>query len=165
MVIMKQLQFLSTCLICLWSCVVSAQSQKPTMKAIMVHQYGGPEVLKYEEVPRSEPKDNEVLVRMIAAGVNPVDALIRSGKYAKFFGTTLPLIPGYDIAGVVEKTGAKVTRLKVGDPIYAYVMWGGRLCGICGCNGGRGGRKAEVDHLCRSCGRATRGLDRLAGAD
>src|SRR5213075_216689 len=46
-------------------------------------------------------------------------------KYAKFFGTTLPLIPGYDIAGVVEKTGAKITKLKVGDPVYAYVMWGG----------------------------------------
>jgi len=122
---MKQVQFLSACLICLWSCVVSAQSQKPTMKAIVVHEYGGPEVLKYEDAPRPEPKDNELLVRMIAAGVNPVDALIRSGKYAKFFGTTVPLIPGYDIAGVVEKTGAKVTKLKVGDPVYAYVMWGG----------------------------------------
>ena len=95
------------------------------MKAIVVHEYNGPEVLKYEDAPRPEPKDNEVLVRMIAAGVNPVDALIRSGNYAKFFGTTLPLIPGYDIAGVVEKTGAKVTKLKVGDPVYAYVMWGG----------------------------------------
>src|SRR5881227_3879211 len=122
---MKQRQFLSTYLICFWSCVVSAQSEKPTMKAVVVHEYGGPEVLKYEDAPRPEPKDNEVLVRMIAAGVNSVDALIRSGKYAKFFGTMLPLIPGYDIAGVIEKTGAKVTRLKVGDPIYAYVMWGG----------------------------------------
>src|SRR2546430_624234 len=53
MVIVKQLQFLSTCLICLWLCVVSAQSQKPTMKAVVVHEYGGPEVLKYEAVPRS----------------------------------------------------------------------------------------------------------------
>ena len=122
---MKQVHFLFTCLVCFWSCIVSAQSQKPTMKAIVVHEYGGPEVLKYEDAPRPEPKDNEVLVRMIAAGVNPVDALIRSGKYAKFFGTTLPLIPGYDIAGVVEKTGAKVTKLKAGDSIYAYVMWGG----------------------------------------
>ena len=95
------------------------------MKAIVMHEYGGPEVLKYEEVPRPEPKDNEVLVRMIAAGVNPVDALIRSGNYAKFFGTTLPLVPGYDIAGIVEKTGTKITKLKAGDPIYAYVMWGG----------------------------------------
>ena len=105
--------------------IAAAQATNAMMKAIVVHEYGGPEVLKYEDAPRPEPKDNEVLVRMIAAGVNPVDALIRSGKYAKFFGTTLPLIPGYDIAGVVEKTGAKVTKLKVGDPVYAYVMWGG----------------------------------------
>ena len=95
------------------------------MKAVVVHEYGGPEVLKFEDAPRPEPKDNEVLVKVMAAGVNPVDALIRSGKYAKFFGTTLPLIPGYDIAGVVEKVGAKVTRLKVGDSVYAYPMWGG----------------------------------------
>jgi NADPH:quinone reductase-like Zn-dependent oxidoreductase len=102
-----------------------AQSTKPMMKAIVVHEYGGPEVLKYEDAPRPEPKENEALVRVIAAGVNPVDALIRTGKYAKFFGTTLPLIPGYDIAGIVEKTGAKITKLKAGDSIYAYVLWGG----------------------------------------
>ena len=102
-----------------------AQSTKPMMKAIVVHEYGGPEVLKYEDAPRAEPKENEALVRVIAAGVNPVDALIRTGKYAKFFGTTLPLIPGYDIAGIVEKTGAKITKLKAGDSIYAYVLWGG----------------------------------------
>src|SRR5437667_2306841 len=126
---MKMLQFLFATLIGVWSCGAIAQSEKPAMKAVVVNEYGGPEVLKYEEVPRPEPKDNEVLVRMIAAGVNPVDALIRSGKYAKFFGTTLPLIPGYDIAGVVEKTGAKITKLKVGDPIYAYVMWGGGYAG------------------------------------
>src|SRR5882724_9932819 len=101
------------------------QSPAPTMKAIVVHEYGGPEVLKYEDAPRPEPKENEVLVRVIAAGVNPVDALIRSGKYAKFFGTSLPLVPGYDIAGVVEKIGTKVTKLKVGDAVYAYPMWGG----------------------------------------
>ena len=102
-----------------------AQSSKPMMKAIVVHEYGGPEVLKYEDVPRPEPKENEALVQVIAAGVNPVDALIRTGKYAKFFGTTVPLIPGYDIAGIVEKTGAKITKLKAGDSIYAYVLWGG----------------------------------------
>ena len=95
------------------------------MKAIVVHQYGGSEVLKYEDTPRPEPKENEVLVRVIASGVNPADPLIVSGKYAKEFGTHLPLIPGYDIAGVVEKTGAKITKLKIGDPIYAYVLWGG----------------------------------------
>jgi NADPH:quinone reductase-like Zn-dependent oxidoreductase len=53
--------------------------------------------------------------------VNPVDGLIRSGKFAKFFGTTLPLVPGYDIAGIVEKTGAKIEKLKKGDSVYAYI--------------------------------------------
>ena len=100
---------------------VFAQTGKPTMKAIVVHQYGGPEVLKLEDVPRPEPRENEILVRVIAAGVNPVDGLIRSGKVAEFFNTKLPLVPGYDIAGVVEKTGAKITKFKAGDPVYAYV--------------------------------------------
>src|SRR3977135_3889543 len=87
-------------------------AQSPTMKAIVVHEYGGPNVLKYEDAPRPEPKENEVLVRVIACGVNPADPLIVSGKYAKEFGTHLPLIPGYDVAGVVEKTGSEVTRCK-----------------------------------------------------
>ena len=91
------------------------------MKAIVAHQYGGPEVLKLEEIPRPEPKDDQVLIRVIAAGVNPVDAHVRTGKGAKFFGTTLPLIPGYDIAGIVEKAGTKISKLKIGDPVYAYV--------------------------------------------
>jgi len=98
-----------------------AQTAKLTMKAIVVHEYGGPEVLKYEDVPRPEPKDDQILVRVIAAGVNPVDDASRSPKYAKFFGITLPFIPGYDIAGVVEKTGAKITKLKQGDSVYAYL--------------------------------------------
>src|ERR1700704_6515560 len=98
-----------------------AQSAKPTMKAVVVHEYGGPDVLKYEDVPRPEPHDNEILVRVIAAGVNPVDGMIRSGKFAQFFNTKLPLIPGYDIAGVVEKAGAKITKFKAGDPVYAYI--------------------------------------------
>src|SRR6202023_1372856 len=104
---------------------VVAQTNKPMMKAVVIHQYGGPEALKYEDAPRPAPKDNQVLVKVIAAAVNPVDAMIRSGKYAKVFGTTLPLVPGYDIAGVVEKTGAKVTQFKPGDAVYAYPMWGG----------------------------------------
>src|SRR5258708_2954660 len=91
------------------------------MKAVVVHQYGGPEVLKYEDTPKLEPKDNEILIGVIGAGVNPVDGLIRSGKYAKFFNTALPLIPGYDIAGVVEKTGAKTDKFKTGDAVYAYI--------------------------------------------
>src|ERR1700688_1726315 len=101
-----------------------AQTNPATMKAVVIHEYGGPEVLKYEDAARPEPKENEVLVRVIAAGVNPVDALIRSGKYAKFFGSSFKQMTAYDIAGIVEKTGAKITKLKAGDSIYAYVLWG-----------------------------------------
>lgn len=92
------------------------------MKAIVAHEFGGPEVLKYEDVPRPEPKENEILVRVIAAGVNPVDTYVRSGK----FGTpTLPLIPGRDIAGIVEELGPGVTKFKKGDAIYGNVNNGG----------------------------------------
>ena len=98
-----------------------AQSLSPTMKAVVVHEYGGPEVLKLESVPWPEPLENEIRVRVVAAGVNPVDALIRSGVFAKFFKSKLPIVPGYDIAGTVEKAGAKVTKFKVGDPIFAYL--------------------------------------------
>jgi NADPH:quinone reductase-like Zn-dependent oxidoreductase len=99
--------------------------EKPMMKAVVAHEYGAPEVLKFEEVPRPEPKEDEALVRVIASGVNPADPLTLSGKYAREFGTHLPLIPGYDIAGVVEKTGAKVTNLKAGDAVYGYATFGG----------------------------------------
>lgn len=97
------------------------QSSEPMMKAIVAHEYGGPEVLKYEEVSRPVPKDDQILVRVIAAGVNPVDAMIRSGVFAKYEKDVFPLIPGADIAGVVEKVGSKVTKLKAGDPVFAYV--------------------------------------------
>src|SRR5437773_9455995 len=99
--------------------------EKPMMKAVVAHEYGAPEVLKFEEVPRPEPKEDEALVRAIASGVNPADPLTLSGKYALEFGTHLPLIPGYDIAGIVEKTGAKVTNLKAGDAVYGYPTFGG----------------------------------------
>ena len=99
--------------------------EKPMMKAVVAHEYGAPDVLKFEEVPRPEPQNDEALVRVIASSVNPADPLTLSGKYAKEFGTHLPLIPGYDIAGVVEKTGANVTKLKPGDAVYGYPTFGG----------------------------------------
>jgi NADPH:quinone reductase-like Zn-dependent oxidoreductase len=98
-----------------------AQRAEPIMNAIVIYEFGGPEVLKYEDAPRPEPRENEMLVRVIAAGVNPVDGAIRSGKYAKFFKTELPLVPGYDIAGVVENAGAKIGKFKKGDAVYAYI--------------------------------------------
>lgn len=92
----------------------------PPMKAIVIHSYGGPEVLKYEDAPRPEPKEDEILIRVMAASVNPVDVAIRSGKYAEFFHTKLPLIPGMDASGVVEKVGVRITKYKSGDPVYAF---------------------------------------------
>ena len=99
--------------------------EKPMMKAVVAHEYGAPDVLKFEDVPRPEPKENEALVRVIASSVNPADPLTLSGKYAREFGTHLPLIPGYDIAGIVDKTGAKVTKLKKGQAVYGYPTFGG----------------------------------------
>jgi 2-desacetyl-2-hydroxyethyl bacteriochlorophyllide A dehydrogenase len=101
------------------------------MKAVVAHEYGGPEKLKLEEIPIPEPKENEILVRVIASGVNPADPLILNGKFAKEFGTHLPLILGYDMAGVVVKAGPKVKKLKVGDPVYAYLLWGGGWAEYC----------------------------------
>jgi len=99
----------------------------PLMKAVVLREYGGPEALKLEEVPRPEPKDDEVLVRVIAAAVNPVDAYARQGMLSKRGLDKRPAIIGYDIAGVVEKTGARVTKFKAGDAVYAYlsIMRGG----------------------------------------
>jgi NADPH:quinone reductase-like Zn-dependent oxidoreductase len=100
---------------------VVAQTTKPMMKAIVVHEYGGPEVLKYEDAPRPEPKENEILVRVIAASVNPVDGMIRAGMFAKYSKNAFPLVPGYDVAGTVEKTGGKIDKYKAGDAVYAYI--------------------------------------------
>src|SRR3977135_2524843 len=105
--------------------LAAAEPDRPMMKAVVAHEYGGPEVLKYEDAPRPEPKENELLVRVIACGVNPADPLVISGRLAKEFGTHLPLIPGYDVAGVVETTGAKVTKFKKGDAVYGYALFGG----------------------------------------
>ncbi len=97
---------------------LAAAAQPATMKAIVLHQSGGPEVLKYEEAPRPQPKDDQVLIRVMAAGVNPVDVFIREGRSNQF-----PLIPGMDVAGVVEQTGDKVTKFKRGNAIYAYLSF------------------------------------------
>lgn len=105
----------------IWLAIVpllTVQAADSTMKAIVVHEYGGPEVLKYEDAPRPEPKADEILIRVMAAAVNPVDSYIRSGRYNR---GRLPFTPGKDVAGVVEKTGASITKFKAGDPVYAFL--------------------------------------------
>jgi len=88
------------------------------MKAIRVHQFGGPEVMALEDVPDPRPGRGQVVVRLHAIGVNPVDAYIRSGNYAR--KPVLPYTPGSDGAGVIEAVGEDVSRVKIGDRVYVY---------------------------------------------
>ena len=87
------------------------------MKAIRVHEYGGPEVLKLETLDDPALQDGEVLVRVHAAGVNPYDTYARSGNYGAN-NPTLPYTPGSDAAGTVERVSANVREWKAGDRVY-----------------------------------------------
>jgi len=87
------------------------------MKAIRVHTFGGPEVLKLEELPDPAPAAGQLVVRAEAIGVNPVDTYIRSGKYGP---KPFPFTPGTDAAGLVESIGPGVTTIKVGQRVYVY---------------------------------------------
>ena len=89
------------------------------MKAIRIHNYGGPEVLKYEDAPRPQPQAGEVLVRVHAAGVNPIDWKIREGHMKDIFPVSFPLILGWDLSGVIEEVGSGATRFKIGDEVYS----------------------------------------------
>jgi NADPH2:quinone reductase len=86
------------------------------MKAIRVHQFGGPEVLKFEEIPALKPEAGQVLVRIRAAGVNPYDTYMRNGTYA--IKPALPYTPGSDAAGTIEAVGSGVKKVKPGDRVY-----------------------------------------------
>jgi len=86
------------------------------MKAIRIHQFGGPEVLNLEEVPTPKPDTGQVLVRVRAAGVNPYDTYMRAGTYA--IKPHLPYTPGSDAAGTIEAVGPGVTKVKAGDRVY-----------------------------------------------
>ena len=97
----------------------SASATSQTMKAIRIHNYGGPEVLQYEDAPRPEPQAGEVLVRVRAAGVNPIDWKVREGHMKDFWPHKFPLILGWDLSGVVEELGRGVSRFKIGDDVYS----------------------------------------------
>jgi NADPH:quinone reductase-like Zn-dependent oxidoreductase len=89
------------------------------MKAIVVHQYGGPEVLKYEDYPDPVPGPGEALVRVAAASVNPIDYKRRAGLTKDFYPMTFPGLIGVDMAGTVLKLGPGVTGFSVGDQVFA----------------------------------------------
>ncbi|MDA8157416.1 MAG: NADP-dependent oxidoreductase [Actinomycetota bacterium] len=91
------------------------------MKAVRLHDYGGPEVLRYEDVPVPSIKDDEVLVRVYAAAVNPVDWKVRKGLAKNWLHHQLPLIPGWDVAGIIEKKGANAMGLQAGDQVFGLL--------------------------------------------
>src|SRR5580658_5815556 len=89
------------------------------MKAIVIHQYGGPEVLKFEDYPDPVPGQGEVLVRVAAAGVNPIDYKRRAGLTKDFYPLHFPGLIGVDMAGTVVKLGPGVEGFSVGDQVFA----------------------------------------------
>lgn len=101
------------------------------MKAIRVHEFGDPEAMTVEEIPDPQPSPGKVLVRVHAAGVNPVDTYIRSGIYA--ITPALPYTPGMDAAGIVEAIGDGVTRVSTGDRVYSAGTISGAYAEKCLC--------------------------------
>jgi len=89
------------------------------MKAVVIHRYGPPEVLQEAEIERPSIQDDQMLVKVRAASVNPIDWKIRQGRLKVLSGWNFPLVLGFDLAGEVVKVGRRVTRFRAGDLIYA----------------------------------------------
>ncbi|MEH2463004.1 NADP-dependent oxidoreductase [Nostoc sp.] len=94
------------------------------IQAIRIHNYGESDVLTLEAIAQPEPQPNEVLIRVQAAGVNPLDWKIRAGYMKEIFPMPLPFTPGMDVAGIVEATGADVKALQVGQEVYGELKMG-----------------------------------------
>ena len=101
------------------------------MKSIRVHEFGDPEVLRLEEIPDPQPQAGQILVRVQAAGVNPVETYLRSGVYAAL--PELPWTPGTDAAGVVEAVGEGVQKFAAGDRVYLFGSLSGTYAGLALC--------------------------------
>jgi NADPH:quinone reductase-like Zn-dependent oxidoreductase len=91
--------------------------------------FGGPDKLRMVDLPRPKPGPHELLIRTVAAGVNPVDCRIRQGRPPSDLPHAFPLIPGFDVAGVVDEIGERTSRFRKGDRVWAYaprpiVQWG-----------------------------------------
>ena len=88
------------------------------MKAVHIHDYGGLDVLHYEEAAHPKPGAGEVLIRVHATTINPFDCAVRAGYMGQYFNYTFPLILGTDVSGVVEEVGEGVTDIAAGDVVY-----------------------------------------------
>jgi NADPH:quinone reductase-like Zn-dependent oxidoreductase len=92
-----------------------------TMSAVQIRRFGGPDVLEVQEVPRPQPGPGELLVRVHAAAINPVDTGVRAGHAQDLADARLPYIPGYDLSGEVAEVGEGVTRFGPGDEVFAML--------------------------------------------
>lgn len=101
------------------------------MKAVLIHRFGPPDVMAFGELPLPSVGNDDVLIRLSAAGVNPKDVLVRKGKFRWFTGRRFPMQMGYDFSGVVVKRGKYIRHLNLGDYVFGMV------------NGWRGGTYAE----------------------
>ena len=121
-----------------------AQHPSPTMMAWRVHEYGPPDVMRFERIPRPDPGPGVVLVKVEAVGVGPWDGWIRAGKGAS--PQPLPLTLGSDLAGKVIAVGPGVSRPRVGDQVYGVTnsRVPGSLCGVCFGFGSDGGEQADL---------------------
>jgi NADPH2:quinone reductase len=99
------------------------------VKTIRVHEFGEPDVMRFEETADLKPQAGQVLVRVKAVGVNPVDTYIRAGAYAR--KPDLPYTPGSDAAGIVEEIGAAVEKVKIGDRVYVAGTVSGAYAQFC----------------------------------
>ena len=97
------------------------------MKAVVMHEYGGPDVLKYEDVPDPVPGKGEVLIRIAAASINPVDLWQRAGATKASLRVEFPAIIGWDLSGTVVGPGPDVREFAVGDRVFA---WAFHTCSI-----------------------------------
>lgn len=104
-------------------------AKQDTMRVVTQHEFGGPDVLVVEERPVPEPPPTEIRVRVAAAGVNPVDWKTRAGDGIAGLLGALPIVLGWDVAGVVDAVGFGVTRFAVGDEVYG-LPWFPRQAGV-----------------------------------
>ncbi|HKT53574.1 MAG TPA: NADP-dependent oxidoreductase, partial [Caulobacteraceae bacterium] len=120
------------------------------MKAVRMHDFGGPEVLMVDEVERPEPASGEVLIKVRAASVNPIDYKMREGAYLK--REQLPTTLGRDVAGQVERCGEDVGDLKPGDEVFVLL------------DQGHGGYAEYVTASAQNCAKAPKGLSEIEAA-
>jgi hypothetical protein len=122
------------------------------MKAVVMHEYGAPAVLKYEDFPDPVPGAGEVLIRVTAAGINPVDLVLRTGASKAYIPLEFPAILGRDLSGTVVKLGPGPNEFVVGDRVFAWAYH--TYAGLCAVKAGslakipdgRGSRPAACDN-------------------